>query len=84
MKGRRLAYNDAFNCIRGRQMIRAAEFRHLAKTIRVRAAREESPIFRAEWDNLAESYVRLAEQTDKRDDVLANVPLARTIKRKNK
>ena len=45
-------------------MTRADEYRHLAKKIRARAAREESPILRAEWENLAEGYVRLAEQTE--------------------
>ena len=44
-------------------MTRAEEYRHLAKKVRARAAREESPILRAEWENLAEGYVRLAEQT---------------------
>ena len=44
-------------------MIRADEYRHLAKKVRTRAAGEESPILRAEWENLAEGYVRLAEQT---------------------
>jgi hypothetical protein len=43
-------------------MTRAEEYRHLAKKVRARAAREESPILRAEWENLAEGYVRLAEQ----------------------
>jgi len=44
-------------------MTRAEEYRHLANKVRARAAGEESPILRAEWENLAESYVRLAEQT---------------------
>ena len=44
-------------------MTRADEYRHLAKKVRARAAGEESPILRAEWENLAEGYVRLAEQT---------------------
>jgi hypothetical protein len=44
-------------------MTRAEEYRHLAKKVRARAAREESPILRAEWENLAKGYVRLAEQT---------------------
>jgi len=45
-------------------MTRAEEYRHLANKVRARAAGEESPILRAEWENLAESYVRLAEQTE--------------------
>jgi len=45
-------------------MTRAEEYRHLAEKVRARAAREESPVLRAEWENLAEGYVRLAEQTE--------------------
>jgi len=44
-------------------MTRAEEYRHLAKKVHARAAREESPILRAEGENLAEGYVRLTEQT---------------------
>jgi hypothetical protein len=50
-------------------MTRAEEYRHLANKVRVRAAREESPILRAEWENLAESYVCLAEQTEASDQL---------------
>jgi hypothetical protein len=50
-------------------MTRAEEYRHLAKKVRVRAAEEESPIVRAEWENLAEGYVRLAEQTEASDQL---------------
>ena len=45
-------------------MTRAEEYRHLAEKVRAQAAREESPVLRAEWENLAEGYVCLAEQTD--------------------
>jgi len=45
-------------------MTRAEEYRHLAEKVRARVAREESPVLRAEWENLAEGYVRLAEQTE--------------------
>ena len=45
-------------------MTRAEEYRHLAEKVRARAACEESPILRAEWENLAEGYVRLAEETE--------------------
>ena len=31
--------------------------------MRARADREGSPIIKAEWENLAETYVRLAEQS---------------------
>jgi hypothetical protein len=44
-------------------MTRGEEYRHLAETVRARASGEESPIVRAEWENLADSYIRLAEQT---------------------
>jgi hypothetical protein len=44
-------------------MTRGEEYRHLAETVRARALGEESPVVRAEWENLAESYIRLAEQT---------------------
>jgi hypothetical protein len=49
-------------------MTRAEEYRHLANKVRIRAFEEESPILRAEWENLAESYIQLAEQTE--DDQL--------------
>jgi hypothetical protein len=55
------AHNSAIGHKRS-LMTRAEEYRHLAKKVRARAAREESPILRAEWENLAEGYVRLAEQ----------------------
>jgi len=45
-------------------MTRAEEYRHLAGKVRARASREGSPVLRAEWENLAEGYVRLAEQTE--------------------
>jgi hypothetical protein len=50
-------------------MTRAEEYRHLAKKVRARATGEESPIVRAEWENLAEGYVRLAEQTEASDQL---------------
>jgi hypothetical protein len=36
----------------------------LASDVRNRASREANPILKAEWENLAETYVRLAEQSD--------------------
>ena len=45
-------------------MTRAEEYRHLANKVHARAFEEESPILRAEWETLATSYIRLAEQTD--------------------
>lgn len=45
-------------------MTRAEEYRHLANNVRVRAAREDNPTLRAELENLAQSYLCLAEQTE--------------------
>jgi len=45
-------------------MTRAEEYKHLANKVRARADSEESLTLRAEWEILAESYVRLAEQTE--------------------
>jgi hypothetical protein len=50
-------------------MTRAEEYRHLAKKVRARAAGEDSPTVRAEWENLAESYVCLAEQAEASDQL---------------
>lgn len=44
-------------------MSRAEQYLNLAAEVRARAAREDSPVLRAEWENLAETYVRLAEQS---------------------
>jgi hypothetical protein len=44
-------------------MGRAEQYRHVASD-RNRADRESNPILKAEWENLAETYVRLAEQSD--------------------
>ena len=50
-------------------MSRAEQYRHLASDVRNRAARESNPILKAEWENLAETYVRLAEQSEDEWDV---------------
>jgi len=50
-------------------MTRAEEYRHLANEVLARAFEEKSPILRAEWETLAESYVRLAEQTDETEQL---------------
>ena len=50
-------------------MTRAEEYRHLANKVHARAFKEENPILRAEWKTLAESYVRLAEQTDETEEL---------------
>jgi hypothetical protein len=44
-------------------MSQAEQYRHLATDVRNRASRESNPILKAEWENLAETYVRLAEQS---------------------
>jgi hypothetical protein len=43
----------------------ADEYRNLAADLRDRARNEESALIRAEWDRMAISYERLAEQADK-------------------
>lgn len=45
-------------------MNRAEQYMHLAAEVRAKAEHEDSPIIKAEWENLAETYVRLAEQSD--------------------
>jgi hypothetical protein len=45
-------------------MSRAEQYRHLATDVRNRASREPNPMLKAEWENLAETYVRLEEQSD--------------------
>jgi hypothetical protein len=36
----------------------------LAAKLRPRVAQEDNPLLRAEWQNLAECYIRLAEQSE--------------------
>ena len=45
-------------------MDRAQQYMSLASDVRARASGETSPILKAEWENLAETYVRLAEQSE--------------------
>ena len=42
----------------------ADRYRVLAAHLRSRAIHEHSPMLRAQWANLAQCYVRLAEQAD--------------------
>jgi hypothetical protein len=49
-------------------MNRAMEYRKLAEQIHVRASTEPSSILKAEWDNLAETYSCLAEQSEAQDE----------------
>ena len=44
-------------------MSRAEQYMTLAAEVRAKAASEESPVLKAEWEVLAETYVRLAEQS---------------------
>ena len=50
-------------------MGRAEQYRHLAADVRSRAIREHNPIVKAEWENLARTYVRLAKQADERPNI---------------
>ena len=45
-------------------MGRAEQYRHLADEVRAMAERERSPVLRAEWEMLAETYIRLAAQSE--------------------
>lgn len=45
-------------------MGRAEQYRNLAASVRLRASTEPSPLLRLEWKNLAETYIRLAEQSE--------------------
>ena len=45
-------------------MSRAEQYLNLAAEVRAKAEQEDSPIIKAEWENLAETYVRLAEQSE--------------------
>ena len=66
-------------------MTRAEEYRHLAQKVRARASREQSPLLKAEWEHLAESYVQLAKQTEENDrldpiwDPIVGTKINRTI-----
>jgi hypothetical protein len=46
-------------------MTPATHYRTLAAQLRTRAKTEENRQLRAEWDHLAQCYVRLAEQADR-------------------
>jgi hypothetical protein len=63
------------NDIRG--MTTADQYRALAAQMRSHASHETNPILRAEWDNLARCYLRLAEQADRnsRTDIVYEAPM---------
>lgn len=62
-------------------MTRAEQYRSLAFDVRGRAAREPNPLLRAEWDILAETYVRLAEQTENESAVPTYDPIWEMLER---
>jgi len=45
-------------------MSRTEQYLNLAAEVRAKAEQEDSPILKAEWESLAETYVRLAEQSE--------------------
>jgi hypothetical protein len=70
-------------------MSRAEQYLTLAAEVRAKSEEEDSPIIRAEWENLAETYVRLAEQSNGHVNATTYDPIqdmlerARPKKRKN-
>jgi hypothetical protein len=56
-------------------MSRAEQYMHLATHVRSRASRESNPILKAEWENLAETYVRLAVLHDEWETDLTCDPI---------
>ena len=56
-------------------MSRAEQYRHLATDVRNRASREPNPMLKAEWENLAETYVRLAALHDEWETDLTYDPI---------
>jgi hypothetical protein len=56
-------------------MSRAEQYMHLATDVRSRASRESNPILKAEWENLAETYIRLACLHDEWDTNLNYDPI---------
>lgn len=46
-------------------MPRSDQYRRLATQVRDRAVKEKNQIVKAEWENLAMTYIRLAEQSER-------------------
>jgi len=46
-------------------MTPSQQYRRLAAELRAKARQERDPAARAEWNHLAQCYVRLAEQADR-------------------
>jgi hypothetical protein len=61
--------------LRSSVMSRAEQYMHLATHVRSRASRESNPILKAEWENLAETYIRLAVLHDEWDTDLTYDPI---------
>ena len=49
---------------RSSELNRAEQYRTLADDVLTRAGKELNPIVKAEWENLAKTYIRLAKQAD--------------------
>ena len=49
-------------------MHREDEYKHLANSTRKRGGEEQNALLRAQWEILAATYVRLADQSKKVDD----------------
>ena len=49
-------------------MHREDEYKHLAESTRQRGGEEQNALLRAQWEILAATYVRLADQSKKVDD----------------
>ena len=64
-------------------MSRAEQYLNLAAEVRARAEQEDSPILKAEWENLAETYVRLAEQSGAPDGAATYDPIQEMLDRAN-
>ena len=64
-------------------MDRAEQYKHLAADVRSRASRDSNPIVKAEWENLARTYVRLARQAndDTRNTGLTYDPIRDMLER---
>ena len=62
-------------------MHREKEYQHLAHNARKRGCEEQNAQLRAQWEILGETYVRLADQSKKIDDIGIYDPLdsSRTV-----
>lgn len=65
-------------------MSRADQYMSLAEEVRAKAASEESPVLKADWEILAETYVRLAEQSGDGGSAPAYDPIADMLERSSR